>query len=87
MANIFYDGYGLRSWALVLVGVLCLFAIVGALVGVYWFFDRGACERAADNLGLDWKYDLWLGCLVGVGGRYVQLDLVRVTDEGPVLDG
>lgn len=69
------DGF-LRQIYLVIV------ALVGVVVGVFlvcYKVEELSCEKKATAQGLEYRYDLWVGCLVKErDGNYIDYDKYRV---------
>jgi hypothetical protein len=70
----------------VILVIASLFSVIMLLfAGPMWYLGERSCKN--NSLGLEWNYKL-LGddCLVKIpSGQYVNIDTVRITQQGKIL--
>jgi len=75
---------GWIDWELIRIIFTIFFIIllvIGSVVFVINLGIREQCRREANIMGLDWKYNFWIDCMINVDNKWINMDNYIINEE------
>lgn len=64
----------------ILILILLSILLIPVFVGVY-YFNKEQCQTQSTQMGFDYKYNLWVGCMIKSEQGWINIDNYKIFAE------
>ena len=71
----------METWRFVMIYILVAVVLIGGVITAAYFCDKAACHSQASQMGIDWQYGIWQGCMLNIGNQWIPKDNYRKMED------
>jgi hypothetical protein len=67
----------------ILVFILFIVLLIVSMMFLVNLGIKKECKMEAEIMGLDWKYNFWIDCMINVNGNWIKMKNYIINEEVP----